>query len=108
MNNTAVEEVWKKNKARSRFEPEEIAAVHIYKVAIAKMMQQNNVSSAVIDACFDAAAELFPDIDRDDQISLVRFQSSVYSEPLNERMEQAMQIALDNNPELKREQEGRA
>lgn len=108
MADTSIEKVWEKNKARSRFEPEEIAAVHIYKVVIAEMMRQNGVSNDVIDACFDTAAELFPDIDRDDQISLVRFQSSVYSELLNERMERAMQIALDNNPELKRNQEGKA
>lgn len=101
-------DLWEKNGKRKCFEPEEIAAIHIYKVVIADMMYKNGVSDDVIEACFDAAAELFPDIDRSVPINLVRFQSSVYSGSLRERMEQAMQIALDNNPQLKREQEGKA
>lgn len=103
-----IDELWAKNKVREHFEPEEIAAVHIYKMVIAEMMRQNGVSDDVIGACFDTAAELFPDIDKSDQINLVRFQSSVYSDKLVERMEDAMKIALSNNPRLKRDQEGNA
>ena len=55
----SISELWERNKARSRFEPEEIAAVHLYKMVITDMMQQNGVSNDIIEACFDAAAELF-------------------------------------------------
>lgn len=104
----SISELWERNKARSHFEPEEIAAVYLYKMVITDMMQQNGVSNDIIEACLDAGAELFRDIDREDPVNLVRFQSSVYSNKLLERMKEAMQIALDNNPALKRDQEGNA